>query len=271
MAVDIGQRCTVRVKLQSVPNAPAIDHFWLRHARISNHGVDRIISINSTGAMTENTTQTSWQLHTATGYAEDMHERCADLLSEIKADDGRRRAVLTNPKALHRELFARYAPVDSPEYAGNYRGTPETSLVDRAVVARSQIAPGQTYAFLPANEVPARMERLLSQIADMSPELDSHNKQRALAYAFSWFGYIHPFLDGNGHVQRALFAAMATEFGIPLTPRFVIHPRPYDQLMAIALELFAIGNEKDVALHLIGEHLSFFLGGFFEQPLSDFD
>ena len=47
---------------------------------------------------------------------------------------------------------------------------------------------------------------------------DDYGKLLGLTYSFSWFGKVHPFLDGNGHIQRALFAAMATEFGYPLSP-----------------------------------------------------
>ena len=42
---------------------------------------------------------------------------------------------------------------------------------------------------------------------------DDYGKLVALTYTFCWFGKIHPFLDGNGHIQRAIFAAMATNFG----------------------------------------------------------
>jgi hypothetical protein len=32
---------------------------------------------------------------------------------------------------------------------------------------------------------------------------------------------------------------MATDFGYPLSPRFAIHPRPFDRLLATALEIFS--------------------------------
>lgn len=214
-----------------------------------------------------------WQLHEVPGYSEDMRRRCADLLSEIKSDAQRRRAILTDPKALHRDLFAHYAPVTNLEYAGGYRGTPGPSLANRVVAARSELNRGAEYCFLPPDEVPLGMEKLLNELAGIvgKPPPDDNNKLRALAHVFSWFGYIHPFLDGNGHVQRALLAAMATEFGIPLTRRFTIHPRPHDQLMAIALELFAAGEDKNSKLRPIAEHISFFLGGPFQEPLADFN
>lgn len=87
-----------------------------------------------------------------------------------------------------------------------------------------------------------------------------------LTYAFCWFGKIRPLLDRNGHIQRALFAAMAIEFGFPLSPRFAIHPRPYDRLLATALELFTCSpaGEENGKIGLVAEYLGFFLDGPFE-------
>jgi hypothetical protein len=90
----------------------------------------------------------------------------------------------------------------------------------------------------------------------------------ALAFIFARLGKTHPFLDGNGHVQRAVFAAMATEFGYPLSSRFTIHPRPFDLLLCIPLELFTLAGPADEAKPLvaIAEYLSFFLDGPFTTP-----
>ena len=100
------------------------------------------------------------------------------------------------------------------------------------------------------------------------PNQDDYDKLVALAYTFCRFGKIHPFLDGNGHVQRAVFAVMATEFGFPLSPRFVIHPRPFDRLLAVALENFgrAPADEEQEELGLVAEYLAFFLEGPFNAP-----
>ncbi|TIQ21929.1 MAG: Fic family protein [Mesorhizobium sp.] len=97
---------------------------------------------------------------------------------------------------------------------------------------------------------------------------DSFKRLIALTYTFCWFGKIHPFLDGNGHVQRAIFAAMATDFGYPLSARFAIHPRPYDRLLATALEIFtrAPTGREDEELGLVAEYLAFFLDGPFNAP-----
>ena len=102
------------------------------------------------------------------------------------------------------------------------------------------------------------------------PEGEDYDKLIALAYAFCRFGKIHPFMDGNGHVQRAVFAVMATEFGFPLSPRFAIHPRPFDRLLAIALENFGWVPEDEEQeqedLGLVAEYLGFFLDGPFNAP-----
>jgi hypothetical protein len=70
-------------------------------------------------------------------------------------------------------------------------------------------------------------------------------------YAGTYRGQpIHPFLDGNGHVQRALFASLALEFGYRTNDSLTIHPRPYDRLFAIALELFARSPEASASQEL---------------------
>ena len=100
------------------------------------------------------------------------------------------------------------------------------------------------------------------------PDQEVYDKLIALAYTFCRFGKIHPFLDGNGHVKRAVFAVMATEFGSPLSPRFVIHPRPFDRLLAATLEMFGRGSvdKEQEELGLVAEYLAFFLDGPFNAP-----
>lgn len=212
----------------------------------------------------------TWQAHNAADYDSTMTARCSALLTEIIADPERRQAILSDPRDLHHELFASFAPPDHGEYAGSCRGTPETALTNRRISAVRQMKPGSEFEFCLPAEVPARVDRLLLQtkgfLADASA--DDFGKLIALTYTFCWFGKIHPFLDGNGHVQRAIFAAMATEFGYPLSARFVIHPRPYDRLLATALEIFTcapVGKENE-ELGSVAEYLAFFLDGPFNAP-----
>ena len=64
-----------------------------------------------------------WQAHAAAAYDSTMTTRCAALLAEIVADPNRRQAIFSDPRDLHRELFASFAPPDHGEYAGAYRGS----------------------------------------------------------------------------------------------------------------------------------------------------
>lgn len=213
-----------------------------------------------------------WQAHSAAGYDCTMKAQCGILLDEIVADASRRRAVLAKPRDLHRELFAAFTPLGYDEYAGTYRGTPGTALVSRELSSRSILNPEESYAFCDSAEVPERMNHLLEEtqqlLGDGKNNGNDYDKLVVLAYTFCWFGKTHPFLDGNGHVQRAIFAAMATEFGYPLSARFAIHPRPFDCLLALALETFArapIGEENQ-ELAMSAEYLGFFLDGPFNAP-----
>jgi fido (protein-threonine AMPylation protein) len=199
-----------------------------------------------------------------------MNQVCSALLNEIIADPARRRTILSDPRSLHLELFAPFAPPDHAEYAGNYRGTTGTTIADRTISAESQLDPGTQYVFCAASRVPASMDWLSQRIQHLmeTRSQDDFTNLIALTYVFCWFGRIHPFLDGNGHVQRAIFAAMATELKYPLSARFSIHPRPYDRLLGIALEMFtrAPTHEADRELGLVAEYLGFFLDGPFNAP-----
>jgi fido (protein-threonine AMPylation protein) len=214
--------------------------------------------------------QLAWQAHDAADYDAVMTDRCSTLLTEIITNERRRQAILSDPRELHRELFKAFAPPSHPEYSGSYRGSPGTSLASRRISAASQLEPNRHYEFCLPNEVAGRMSCLLqhTQVFISESTAQDFKKLIGLTYTFCWFGKIHPFLDGNGHVQRAIFAAMATEFGYPLSARFAIHPRPYDRLLATALEIFTrapVGKEM-AELELVAEYLGFFIDGPFNSP-----
>ena len=89
-----------------------------------------------------------------------MTAMCHRLLAEIAADSGRRTAIMADLRELHRELFADFAPADYPEYAGTYRGMPDTALANVRMSAPSQIDPEVMYEFCPPREVPWHMKEL---------------------------------------------------------------------------------------------------------------
>ncbi|MGV7120299.1 Fic family protein [Sphingopyxis sp. 550A] len=211
----------------------------------------------------------TWQAHDTEGFDARMQARCDSLLQVIRDDRTMRQSILANPRDLHKDLFSDFTPPAHPEYAGTYRGTKGTSLEHRKIEAVSQLNEGETYLFIPPNEVADGMKDLLDHLTQwLNDAASDHEKLLGLSYVFCWFGKIHPFLDGNGHVQRAIFAAIAVEFGFPLSSRFAIHPRPYDRLLATALELFTRSptGEENGELALVGEYLGFFLDGPFQTP-----
>lgn len=207
----------------------------------------------------------TWQAHLSPNYDAKMRHKCDALCKSITAaDPAFRRGIIADPRKLHRELFEEFVPPGFTEYAGTYRGSPNTTLENRRSQANSVLG-GNAYAFAPPLEVKARMDKMLADLSSqMAHASEDYVKLMLAAYAFAWFGTIHPFLDGNGHVQRALFAAVVTEMGCSLNARFAIHPRPYDRLMGGALELFATSDTNwQAELPLIMEYLSYFIDGSF--------
>ena len=121
-------------------------------------------------------------------------------------------------------------PPNHPEYAGTYRGTPGTSLATRRAGAESFTGQSHPIAFDEPDRVASAMigyHRLFPILpAKASRPFDVRLDFSSIVFLF--FGKIHPFLDGNGHVQRLIFTAACKELGLALNASWTIHPRPYD-------------------------------------------
>lgn len=214
-------------------------------------------------------TPISWQAHAAPDYDLIMTDACAGLGARIQADQAFRRTLLEDPRSCHRSLFARFAPATHPEYAGTTRGTPATTLEHRPIHAPCVMDPSKHFAFTAPDLVPAKLAELMATInreLDGARSADRYVQLLYLTHLFAWFGAIHPFLDGNGHMQRALFAAAAAELSIPMSNRFALHPRSLDRLLAHQLEIFTRTNGPHSQLAAIAEYLAFWLGGPFDTP-----
>lgn len=210
-----------------------------------------------------------WQASQTPNYDAMMSASCTALVKQIESDRAFRLALLRDPRDCHAALFGPFTPKGYPEYAGTCRGTPKTSLEHREAHVPCLFKPDQFYAFTPPGEVAARLTTLMATVnGEMSVARAAlpYGKLQLLTYLFSWFGTIHPFLDGNGHIQRALFAAAAAELDIPMSSRFAIHPRSFDRLLASQLEIFTRNNGPQSQLDAIAEYLAFWLAGPFDVP-----
>jgi fido (protein-threonine AMPylation protein) len=149
-----------------------------------------------------------------------------------------RLSFLCDTRAAHKRLYQELAPSHCPECAGTYRGTPGTALVGRPVQA-TRISDGKTALFVDAAKVDANLQLLGNGlfVPNLSGPLTETAALTLATKAFVLFGRIHPYMDGNGHIQRLMFAAIISECPtLVLSPAWTVHPRPYAEDFAISLE-----------------------------------
>lgn len=165
--------------------------------------------------------------------SEAVHER----LNASSSED--RMAFVLDPRSVHRFLYEKLVPEGFDEYAGTYRGTAGTSLESRTISAIRQ-TDGLQQIFLLPEKVASRLETLVPTVQKIFNGSRASSKCEFLlecSKLFYTFGLLHPFLDGNGHIQRLIFlACLAERKDLKLQPSWTVHPRPYDIEMALAFE-----------------------------------
>jgi fido (protein-threonine AMPylation protein) len=215
-------------------------------------------------------TYPTWHTEQAPAFDAIMSKAGSDILDRLRSDLAFRVLVLNDPRVAHKILYEPFAPANYPEYAGTYRGTANSTLEHRLSSAQSIIDPSRTITFAKPSDVLSAMAWLIPEMAGMrSRAVTPWDQLWSLTNFFIQFGKIHPFLDGNGHLQRVLFAAGAMEMRIPLSCRFAIHPRPFDFLLAYALEKFSDSQNHDDQSRwgmAVAEYLAQWLGGQFDAP-----
>jgi hypothetical protein len=117
---------------------------------------------------------------------------------------------------------------------------------------------GRAHFFLPPERVAGYLQHGLTRKIDElinAPTTESPDQLfKRAAEIFYIFGLIHPYLDGNGHVQRLIFAAAIMQrTELTLLPTWTIHPRPYDIEMAMAFEQRP--NAADAVASLLSPHV----------------
>jgi fido (protein-threonine AMPylation protein) len=180
-----------------------------------------------------------WLPHEQATYDEVLELKCgAELQRLARASSQERLAFICDTREVHHRLYSALAPVEHPEYAGTYRGTPGTTLEGRRSGVLREDGLHQAFA------APEKVEQLLNMVADQAKKIfampSSTNANVVLSEIvrlFYIFGLVHPFLDGNGHVQRLIFAACVMEQdSLQLCEAWTIHPRPYDLEIKLAFE-----------------------------------
>ena len=181
-----------------------------------------------------------WTPHELPTYDETLETACAIEIRRLAAASSQERLrFIIDPREVHERIYAALAPEEHPEYAGTYRGTPGTTLEGRrSGVCREDDNSFQE--FVAPDRVSHNLKAVADQakkIFDLPPGTSSSIVLSEIIRLFYIFGLIHPFLDGNGHIQRLIFAACVMERGpLHLSEAWTIHPRPYDIEIKLAFE-----------------------------------
>jgi len=188
-------------------------------------------------------------MNTAPEWHATQHPDYDKVLSTLGAEEAHKlqtgdrsyiESFLRDTRAVHRRLYERLAPAGFPEYAGTYRGTPNTSLANRNTGASCVTREGH-YTFITSDKVHAYLNLAFTKKVDeliaAAGTEDAAQYFRRSAELFYLFGLIHPYLDGNGHIQRMIFmAAISLHPKLVISQQWTVHPRPYDIEMAKAFE-----------------------------------
>ncbi len=200
-----------------------------------------------------------WDLDTKENYDHYMECRCKTVIERLKNDKIERQQLYADPRSIHRELHVDLTPIGYSDYAGTYRGTIGSSVEHKKAYSKSDIPGNNEYEFTLPENVAAEMATFATETRELIDAVMGgpyDQKITVCAMIFVSFGSIHPFLDGNGHVQRLMFECIAYDFAIPLGAHWRIHPRPYSALFGVALEF----NQKFGldTINLITEYLNLF-------------
>jgi fido (protein-threonine AMPylation protein) len=181
-----------------------------------------------------------WAPHELSTYNKVLETACAIEMRRLAAASSHERLrFITDPRDVHERLYAELTPAQHPEYAGTYRGTPGTTLEKRrSGVFREDDQIFQEFI------APDKVEHWLNAVGDQAKKIfylptgtSSGNVLSEIVRLFYLFGLLHPFLDGNGHIQRLIFAACVLERApLKLSDAWTIHPRPYDIEIKLAFE-----------------------------------
>jgi fido (protein-threonine AMPylation protein) len=180
----------------------------------------------------------------------DLEARCLQVLSRLRAcSDADALAALADPREIHRTLYCDLAPEDCPEAAGNFRGSEYPALKNSVVLFSFNSTEGTTNIAWPQH-----VHELMQQYADFVRKIDLgeakaiENKLEFIARLMIFLGYTHPFIDGNGHIQRITAQCLIERAGFKMTSAWRIHPCPYGEQTHRALA----AHDTSVVAEMLG-------------------
>ena len=178
-----------------------------------------------------------WQIESFDNFDLILKKRCGEMINRLNAMSlESAREALGDPRGLHSSLYFKLTPPLHEEVAGNYRGS------DFDVLRNSVVF----FAFGPndgTTEI-ARPNQVAQMMLHYKQALRHHRFRRLNSVEETLrsfipltiaFGAIHPFLDGNGHIQRLTFQHMVERVGYRMKPIWTVHPCPYGEVVHRAL------------------------------------
>jgi fido (protein-threonine AMPylation protein) len=175
---------------------------------------------------TTNITYPEWHIEEIADSSEILRASSAEQVEKIKqASPLQRRSFMLDTRSVHKEIYKNLTPNDFEEYAGTYRGTVGTSLECRSVYSSKPHMPPSGVLMGLKN-----VEKAVDNLKKVRRDSDPINQFRQAVFIFWSFGLIHPYLNGNGHIQRLLFAAAIENCpNLELLDTWTVDPRPYDR------------------------------------------
>ena len=160
-----------------------------------------------------------------------LEARCPRILTDLRvSSDADLLAALAAPRGLHRALYGGLAAADDDDLAGHYRGGDHPALENRMVYFSFNDTEGTTNIAAP-HEVGALMDQYggLLRLHGLRGMSSVEQKLATVAPLMVLFGLIHPFADGNGHVQRMTVQCLVERSGFAMAPEWNVHPCPYGE------------------------------------------
>jgi fido (protein-threonine AMPylation protein) len=221
----------------------------------------RYLFFNHPESMNKEEKLPEWHPERNPKYDQTMTEKSAEVLDWLQVcNSSDRLTFLRDTRRVHKKLYESLTPSGYPEYAGTYRGAIGTSLESRPAAARRLSSEGLT-DFQIAHKVSTDIEAFAA-LPEQLFARETHQRKETLlsdiTKIFYFFGQIHPYLDGNGHIQRLMFAACVIERPeLSLRPEWTIHPRAYKEEFALCFEREKLNDRLSCLMKFLDMYIDY--------------